>query len=224
MDASRRGRTDDNVEESLKPMRDLQETTAGEKAVNFSIITPTLQRQSLITCCDSVTNQTHKKWEMLIQVDSDRIDEVLFGKISPTRRIWVESCGVHHNNGGNTCRREALKRATGDYCLFLDDDNMLAHVDALRDIAEALESAGRPPWGLFPIIRLGGLFYADPPRSCHVDTLNFVLRRDIAYWPNTDAYGTDGILVDDLMHRKIPYAAFPNINPIAIIPTISFCK
>jgi glycosyltransferase involved in cell wall biosynthesis len=190
----------------------------------FSIITPTLQRESLVDTYKSIASQTFVRWEMLIQVDDDAIDEYAFARIGPTRKVWVESCGVRHNDGGNTCRREALKRATGEYVWFVDDDNTVADDRVLEDMAKALEDAGKPPWALFPVTRLGHHFYTDPPRSCHVDTMNFVLRRDIAYWPDTNAYGSDGILVDDVMSRKIPYAAFPNFRPIGIIPKISFCK
>lgn len=190
----------------------------------FSVVTPTLQRESLVRCCQSVLSQSFSSWEMLIQVDAENINHELFSRISPTRKIWVEECGKHHNNGGNSCRRLALERATGDYVIFTDDDNYIADERVLEDVAAALEGAGRPAWGLFPIWRLGGRFYTDPPRSCHVDTMNVVLRRDIAYWPDTDAYGTDGILVDDLMERKVPYVAFPDFRPIGVIPQISFCK
>jgi glycosyltransferase involved in cell wall biosynthesis len=189
----------------------------------FTVITPTLQRESLALCCSTVDFQTFKSWQHICQVDSADLDVALINKIEhPQREVY--SCGKHHNNGGNSCRIEALKQATGKYILFRDDDNFTPDERIFEDVAAALEDAGRPPWGLFPILRCGWPFYADPPRSCHVDTMNVVLRRDIAYWPDTDAYGTDGILVDDLMERKVPYVAFPNFRPIGVIPKISFCK
>ena len=189
----------------------------------FTVITPTLQRESLLKTCQSLDGQHFRDFQHIIQADSEALNEALVEQISrPGREVYC--CGQRHNNGGNTCRRLALEKAVGSYVFFVDDDNYVADDSVLGDIAEALKEAGNPPWGLFPIWRLGGLFYADPPRSCHVDTMNVVLRKDIAYWPNTDAYGTDGILVDDLMERRIPYAAFPSFRPIAIIPKISFCK
>ena len=184
----------------------------------FTVVTPTLQRESLVQCCSTVDSQTFKSWQHIVQADSAELNADLIKQIeNPQREIY--SCGKHHNNGGNSCRRLALERATGDYIIFRDDDNYTPDERIFEDIAEALESAGRPAWGLFPISRLGGRFYTDPPRSCHVDTMNVVLRRDIAYWPDTDAYGTDGILVDDLMARKVPYVAFP-----CSVPSVSFHK
>lgn len=189
----------------------------------FTIITPTLQRTSLVAACGSVDLQTFTDWEHIVQIDCEHQNDQLLEAVYCERRI-ITQCEAPHRNGGNSCRRLALEKATGEYIYFLDDDNFLADPAVLADMAEALKGAGLPPWGLFPIWRLGGRFYADPPRSCHVDTMNVVLRRDIAYWPETDAYGTDGILVDDLMARGVPYAAFPDFRPIGIIPKISFCK
>jgi glycosyltransferase involved in cell wall biosynthesis len=193
----------------------------------FSIITPTLQRESLVACCDSIDAQTLPSWQHIVMVDAPSKDRDLCIEIKRNDdlgRRWVHCCGVAHKDGGNTCRRTALFGAMGQYIYFCDDDNYLADDRVLEDMATALEGAGMPPWGLFPITRLGGRFFTDPPRSCHVDTMNFVLRSDIAYWPDTDAYGTDGILVDDLMARGVPYVAFPNFRPIGVIPKISFCK
>lgn len=190
--------------------------------MKFSIITPTVQRESLIKCCESVNEQSGD-WEHIVMVDSGELNSILMLSLAHPKRKILQ-CSTPHRNGGNTCRADALKHATGDYCAFMDDDNYYHDADVFKDIEFALEEAGRPPWALFPICRLGGIFYCDPPRSCHVDTMNFILRRDIAYWPDTDAYGTDGILVDDLMARGVPYASFPAFRPIAVMPVISFAR
>ena len=190
----------------------------------FTIITPSLQRESLLKTRASIDAQTLKDgWQHIVQVDSADLDIALINQIEhPNREVYC--CGKHHNDGGNSCRILGLEMATSSYVWFVDDDNYVADERVLEDVAKALEDAGRPPWGLFPIWRCGGRFYTDPPRSCHVDTGNVVLRRDIAYWPETSAYGSDGILVDDLIARGIPYVAFLDFRPIMVIPKISFCK
>lgn len=187
----------------------------------FSVITPTLQRDSLVATCESINSQSFSSWEHIIQLDQETVDESLFCKIDHPKR-FVYQCDSPHRNGGNTCRSLALKHALGSWVLFCDDDNFYSDPDVFNDIAAVLPRDKQ--FAIFPIDRLGSRFYADPPRSCHTDTMNFVLRRDVAYWPDTDAYGTDGILVDDLMARGIPYAAFPNFRAIGVIPKISFCK
>lgn len=196
--------------------------------VNFTIITPTVQRETLRQTCDSLNGQTFTDWQHIIMNDCEFIDDALWKQLENPQRMMIQ-CQKPHGNGGNTCRHNAYEHATGDYLIYLDDDNTLADDNVLKDIHDALwdtakDSLVLPPWALFPITRLGQRFYCDPPRSCHVDTLNVVLRRDIAQWPDTDAYGSDGILVDSLMAQGIPYVAFPDFRPIAIIPVINGAK
>jgi glycosyltransferase involved in cell wall biosynthesis len=188
--------------------------------MRFTIITPTILRPSLIQACQSIDSQTFTDWEHIVMVDRPPI--WLHHLDHPQR--WVHECHTSHNNGGNTCRHNAWELAQGDYVYYCDDDNYLADENVLRDVSEALHGANNPPFALFPIERLGLRFFSDPPRSCHTDTLNLVLRRDFAQWPNTNAYGSDGVLVDALMERGVPYAAFPNFRHIAILPKISFCQ
>jgi hypothetical protein len=189
--------------------------------IRFSIITPTIQRQSLIAACESVNSQSYENWEHLIQVDRRELNSELMAKIAHPKRT-ITQCDVEHRDGGNTCRGLAWERAVGQYCYYLDCDNFLADADILADIDSALIS--NPAWAVFPITRLGGRFFSDPPRSCHTDTLNLVFRHEYAQWPKTDAYGSDGVMVEDLIGRGIPYTAYPDFRPIAVLPKISFCK
>ena len=120
-------------------------------------------------------------------VDSEKADVALWRKIDDPRREFFH-CENPHQNGGNTCRHDAFEHAKGDYVYYLDDDNFLADENVLQDVHSALwgkvaDTLILPAWGLFPITRLGERFYSDPPRPCHVDTLNVILRRDIAQWP-----------------------------------------
>jgi glycosyltransferase involved in cell wall biosynthesis len=186
----------------------------------FSIITPTLQRQSLIKTCASLNAQTFSSWEHLVMVDQEFLDIPLYDAINHPQR-YVFQCERPHKDGGNSCRRNAWKTAQGAWIFYLDDDNYLADDRILEDIYAIIQNV--PYWALFPILRLGQRFYTDPPSSCHVDTMNVVVRQKIAEWPQTDAYGADGVFIEDLV-RKYPYAAFPEFRPIAILPKINFCK
>lgn len=190
--------------------------------MRFTVVTPTILRPSLVKTCQSLDSQTLDSWQHIVMIDRPMNDELIFSLAHPKRHFHL--CNIAHNNGGNTCRHNALQYATGDYVYYLDDDNLLADDLVLEDVSEALRAANNPPFAIFPITRLGGRFFSDPPRSCHTDTLNLVLRCDYAEWPDTTAYGSDGVLVDALMERKVPYAAFPDFRPIAVLPQISFCK
>lgn len=180
----------------------------------FSIICPTIQRESLVRCCRSVVNQSFSSCEMIVQVDAERIDEKLFDRIHPTRKIWVEECGEHHNNFGNTCRHLAWKRATGNWVLYLDCDNYLADEHVLGDLAVILSTV--PHWAIFPILRFGHYFLWDPPGVCRVDTSNMLIRREIAQWPSGPEYTMDGIFCEQLKTRY-PYVAFPDMRPIVVM-------
>lgn len=187
--------------------------------MKFTIITPTLQRASLVKTCESVDQQTYADWQHIVIAD---VAELNMPPIAHPNRLILQ-CPRPHRNGGNTCRHNAWGHATGDYVYYLDDDNFLENPHVLSDLNFILR-VSRPAWAIFPILRLGGRFFSDPPQSCHTDTLNLVLRRDVAQWPDTDAYGSDGVLVESLMERGIPYVAYPHFPTIAVLPKISFCK
>lgn len=165
--------------------------------MRFSILTPTLNRPSLEACIESVKSQTFKDWEHIIEVDEPRI-----------------------NNFGNTPRHRAWTRATGDYVLYLDDDNFLAHPRALSDVDCFLMSCNDPDWAIFPILRHGHRFFNDPPGLCRTDTANMVIKREIGQWPDGPEYTMDGIFCEQLK-KKYAYAAFPLCTPIVVMPASS---
>lgn len=191
----------------------------------LSIITPTLQRESLVAACLSIDSQIGDvTWEHVVMVDQEEFNPDLLARIAHPRRT-IAKCPAPHRDGGNTCRRNAWPLTSGQWIAYMDDDNYYADNRVLADACSVLALQPNDiKWALFPITRLGGRFYCDPPRSCHVDTMNFILRREIGQWPDTNAYGSDGVLVDRLMEAQIPYAAFPGFRPIAVLPKISFCQ
>lgn len=178
--------------------------------MKFSIITPSLNREFLKKCCESVDSQTYDSWEHLIAFDgipSNRIyqthDKRKYLSFRQTRQ-W-----------GNYQRHSAWKYASGDYILHLDDDDSLFHKDALKDMAERLELANNPAWSIFPIHRHGSIFLMDPPGMCRTDTANLVIRREFSQWPNTEAREADGMLTERLLAEH-PYMSFPNCKPIVL--------
>ncbi len=186
----------------------------------FSIITPSLQRQSLVQCCDSVNSQILTDgWEHIVMVDCEEANYNLWDKIEHFERkiLW---CVEPHKNFGNTCRHNAWEFAMGTYVIYLDDDNHLAHPRALESIASALESAGSPSVAIFPILRHGRRFFNDPPGLCQTDTANFVLRREIAQWPDGPEYTMDGIFIERL-RDQYGYVSFPDVDPIVVVPVSS---
>jgi hypothetical protein len=110
----------------------------------------------------------------------------------------------------------AWDKATGDYLLYLDDDNMMAHPTALREIHDALVRESLPDWALFPIHRHGSKFLLLPPGLCMTDTANIVVKRGIGRWPNIEAREADGHMVEQFK-ANYAYSAFPNLTPIVVM-------
>jgi glycosyltransferase involved in cell wall biosynthesis len=186
---------------------------------SFSIITATLQRESLSRCCLSVDTQLDTAnggtWQHIVVVDGGPLSVNFLNSLChPSREIICldKRCG----NYGNTPRNIGWRHATGDYCIYLDDDNYFTRPDALSDISRCLNES-RPDWAVFPILRFGQPFFSDDPRCCHVDTANMVIRREIAQWPSGPEYTMDGIFCESLKERY-PYTAFPMIAPIIAVP------
>jgi glycosyltransferase involved in cell wall biosynthesis len=182
----------------------------------FSIITPTLMRNSLFACCSSIELQTCADWEHIVQIDepNSSVDHGMIFELAHPKRKF-SCCEVRHNNFGNTCRHLAWERCTGDWVIHLDDDNFLHDPNVLKRIDSYLDGM-KEKWAIFPIMRHGQRFFSDPPGTCYVDTANMVIRREIAQWPNRDEYTLDGIFCEQLK-EKYPYASFPEVEPIVVM-------
>jgi glycosyltransferase involved in cell wall biosynthesis len=182
--------------------------------MSFSIITATLQRDSLIECCKSVDEQSLINWQHIVVVDGGPIRADLLSAIAHPQRIIV-CLGVRYADYGNTPRHLGWKLATGGHCIFLDDDNRFADNTVLRQIDAAL-GASDIAVAFFPIMRHGRHFYLDPPGCCRSDTANLVVRRDIGQWPAGPEYVMDGLFIDRLV-RDYGYTGFPDAAPIIVM-------
>ena len=180
--------------------------------MNVTIITPTIQRQSLLDTCRSVDTQRFSDWRHIVVVDRLEQDDALLAKIVHPQRV-IFFCSLEHRNGGNTCRSQVFDSATGDYVYYLDDDNTLCDDMVLEDMKTELEAAGNPDWALFPINYLGNYFFHDPPALSFVDTANVIVKREFARWPDIEIHESDWVYIQNLLATR-PYKAFPDFRPI----------
>jgi hypothetical protein len=116
----------------------------------FSIITATLQRDSLSQCCLSVNCQTHTAWRHIVVADGGPLRGDHLNSIRHPQRD-ILCLGKRCGNFGNTPRHLGWQLATGDYCIYLDDDNHFARPDALADISRCLDEQR------FPKCECGGI-------------------------------------------------------------------
>ena len=182
----------------------------------FSVITPTIQRESLVRCCKSVDAQTCDRWEHIVVADASQEDYVLWDmwQIRDQKRLLMRSPRPTRQ-WGNFQRHLAWEWATGEWVIFCDDDNRLADDHVLEDMAAVLQGI-EEQWAIFPIMRHGRHFFHDPPGLCFTDTLNLCVRREVARWPNIAAREADGHFCDELK-AKYPYKAFPDFRPIGVM-------
>lgn len=103
--------------------------------MKFSIITPSYRRPAkLLRAIESVVNQRCADWEMIIindSPDAPGYNEVT-DRIANEDRIKFLVNEI--NLGVNASRNRALDIATGDWVIFLDDDDYLA-ADTLNTLA-----------------------------------------------------------------------------------------
>ncbi len=124
-----------------------------QRRPHYSIITPTLCRESLLRTCESFDNQIDGSFEHIIAIDVplivNKTARELVERIPKDPRRKVFRCGQHHNNFGNACRAAMWEKAQGDYVYFLDDDNILADSDVLSRLRVVTGE-----WALVPICKI----------------------------------------------------------------------
>lgn len=106
--------------------------------MKFSIITPTFKRrEKLNRAIESVVQQSHLDWEMII-INDNPLDGTLGlqNDWNDSRLVFLEN---EVNSGVNATRNRGLAEIStnSDYVIFLDDDDRLAP-NALADLAVIL--------------------------------------------------------------------------------------
>lgn len=110
------------------------------KSPFVSIIVPVYNtpRPLLVSCFDSILNQTCKDWELIVTDDGS--DEDCAQNIDALLANHANVTIIHkHNEGVSKARNVAVEKASGSYLLFVDADNTLPP-DALDTYAKAVDS------------------------------------------------------------------------------------
>ena len=136
----------------------------------FTIITPTLLRDSLIKTCKSIENQKYKNWEHIVVVDlpKEKVSNWRIQSIAhPQRKIILlqNNC----NDFGNTPRLIAYNYVTGDLVMYLDDDDYYIHKNEpfqtlVNYFNNHFKDKPLPNLGIFPARRLEQRFFNFPPQ------------------------------------------------------------
>lgn len=106
--------------------------------MKFSIIIPAYNvADYLENCVESILKQTYDNYEIII-VDDGSTDET--GKVADELLKQSKQINVVHqyNGGASKARNTGMKRATGDYILFLDGDDFWSDSHFLKQIVSEL--------------------------------------------------------------------------------------
>lgn len=106
--------------------------------VKFTIIIPIFNaEQFLHKCIESAINQTYHNLEIILVNDgsTDESLEICYKYESADQRITVLS---KENEGAGEARNEGLRKATGDFVIFLDADDFL-ELNALYVFSELIQ-------------------------------------------------------------------------------------
>lgn len=159
--------------------------------IKFSILTPWLPpRPSIHKAISYIDNQTYQNWEHLIS-----IDRLGHGLESNDPRRSIHPCETEHNTWGNTCRHNLWGEATGDWILYLDDDDIL-YPNCLEEIAKAIAADPDKDWGYFAIKLGTNVFFHNPPGGGLITGGQIFHRKyamngeDLRWYDNTN-YGAD---------------------------------
>lgn len=147
-----------------------------------SIITPTWNRPEwLRLTLQSLITQTHERWECIVQNDAGQdVEWVVKSFNDPRIKYYVNE----KNSGLSITRNNALKNASGDFVVYLDDDDSL--------YAETLE------FRLGRIKKLGvDVVYSRVLRSFYEKIGNqYALRGHDLYWDSP--WNSDLILIQNI--------------------------
>ena len=161
-----------------------------------TIITPTYNRPQLLReAIESVLAQSYQEWEQVVVSDGhDPRVEALVASFGDPRIRYTYT--YRFSVMGNYQRNYALKRATGEYVFYLDDDNVI-YPECLRQMVAGFTSDD-VGYVVSPIHYGKGLMCPTPNfRHQEIDLLNHMVRRRLVerVWGQTVRYSADYFLI-----------------------------
>ena len=184
-------------------------------AVDYENWVPREGNPSILTGLESLKNQTFRDFDVIICHDGpknipyeDEYDFSVFQNVP----VFMNT-ETRMNDWGHSSRDIAMRRASGEYFIHFNIDNIF-YPQAFQRINDYLQIISEQII-IFQVKHYkaagGAIFTGLPPIHCHIDAMQLVAHRDI--WQNVgywyDKSGTsDGIIYED-MCKKYPYGVLP---------------
>jgi GT2 family glycosyltransferase len=224
--AKRAGGESKSEEPEPEPEPQPEPSPASESSdIKVTVITPTYRRDPKVVsrCINCVRLQTVANIEQLVCSDGAPESQIasLVGSLGDERITYHHTTVKKPGDFGNTVRAEMLKKARGEYVLFMDDDNIILP-DYLEQMIKAIEDSGKDfavcrvvhfgplneeQYGKKPPVVLTGL----PVKLYHVDPLQILVKRGAMQevgWDTEKGYLADGhtlqALGDKFEHVEVP--------------------
>lgn len=192
----------------------------------ISIIIPVFNREELIIeTLESVLNQSYKNWECIV-VDDKSTDNTLsilnkFAIQDERIRFLVRENGP---KGASHCRNIGLDNAKGEYCIFLDSDDLLLAF-CLEKRIDAITDNPDYPFYIFPMLSenlKAELIKIEIPRKS--DHLIEFLSAKIHWQTMCTLWKTDFIRSLDGFNKYYPRLNDPELHIRAIISSNNYYK
>lgn len=191
------------------------------------MITPTIFRPQLEITCQSIDKQLCDCLEIEHIIIHDGPKQPEFEELekafnSDHRKIYYTK--ERYGKYGDGPRKEAWQYATGDYILYIDDDDWYIN-NTFKVIQDHLElTDNKPIWGVFPAQRMGETFFNLPPAaSMTVSCQHFHMRIDPdgnpITWVDGD-YGVDGEWLEGMKQKYPDYMVIEG-KPLVRVDYIS---
>jgi len=153
--------------------------------MRVSVITPTWQRYGLLIgrCIPSVQAQTYRDFEHIVCSDGpDRTLRTILTD-APVTYTEVPYHDEHKANFGSRARNHGLKKATGEYIAYLDDDNAW-RPEHLALLVKALDDNPAADFAYTKLVThpQATVIGSDPPVYGGIDTSVIMHRRELLDW------------------------------------------
>lgn len=184
--------------------------------MRYTLITPTLIRDTLPRLCKSIDSQTNGDWEHIVVIDCPLTEhkKIILDQIPPNpKRQFITCTKEHAKDFGNAARRQAFDIAQGEYILDIDDDDFYADDKVFETLTRVTKT-----WAVFPVLAYGVRCHPKKPGLGLTGSAMFMYRRDTGMkFPDNLSYSADGELVEQLK-AKYEYEQLDDCRELVIYP------